>query len=377
MSLSGTVWPIHLKPLPDELLSSWIVRLARAHSLKLHTFCSITWPDKAMWNRDIDKSVDDEVLNILARKTGTSIERVRQTALADFEGTVYEKHNSYGNTRLILPLGVYHRIHKGYGLQFCPACLKDDEEPYFRRIWRLAFITTCTIHNKTLLDRCPICEEPINFHRNQYQTHSITLCHICGEDMRECVGYQRISYEKEVRFQKKLRKGIEDGWFVVSDTEEMYSILFFSVLRQVMKLLLIKWDDKKYQKIIPYSTCEFISGKFKDKKIADIEKYDVTCRRSLLLIAEWILDDWPHQFIATCNIEKIWSSTLLKDMSDIPYWYHRVVMDNLYLQDYVVTEREIDSVLKYLNKINLAATEKNVSRMLGVTQVYRKRYNSY
>ena len=28
--LSGTIWPIHPKPLPDELLTSWMVRIARA-----------------------------------------------------------------------------------------------------------------------------------------------------------------------------------------------------------------------------------------------------------------------------------------------------------------------------------------------------------
>ncbi len=377
MSLSGILWPAHLKPLPDELLSSWLVRLARAHSLKLHTFCDITWPGKAMWNRDIDKSVDNDVLNILAKKTGTSIERVLQTALANFEGTVYEKHNPYGNTRLILPLGIYHRLHKKHGLQFCAECLKNDEEPYFRRVWRLAFITTCTIHKKTLLDRCPICEEPLNFHRNQYQANSITLCHICGEDMRDCVSYQSTSYTREIIFHKKLIKGIEDGWFVISDTEEMYSILFFSVLRQLMKLLLHKRNDKALEKLIPDSMWAIMPCMPQNGKIADVEKHDVTCRRALLLITGWLLDDWPGRFIATCNSAKIWSSILLKDMSDIPYWYYRTVTDNLYFPDYVTTEQEIDSVLKYLNKVNIPATEKLVSQMIGVTQVYRKRYKLY
>jgi len=375
MLLSGTVWPAHLKPLPDELLSSWLVRLARAHSLKLHTFCSITWPGKAMWNRDIDKSVDDEVLNVLARKTGTAIERVRQTALADFEGMVYEKHNPYGNTRLILSLGIYHRIHKGYGLQFCAACLKDDEDPYFRRIWRLAFITTCTIHNKTLLDRCPICEEPMNFHRNQYQDKSITICHICGEDMRDCAKYQRTSYKQEIIFQKKLVYGIKDGWYVISDKEQMYSILLFNVLRQIMKVLLVK--HKELEGIMPYFIYELMPNDLEDNQIADIEKHDVIYRRALMLMVEWVLSDWPERFITVCKIKGIWSSTLLKDMKDIPYWYYSIVREHLYFPNYVVAEQEINSVLKYLKGMNIPVSEKIVSQLLGVNQVYRKRYNKY
>jgi len=29
-----TLWPIHFKPLPDELLGSWIIRLGHAHGYK-------------------------------------------------------------------------------------------------------------------------------------------------------------------------------------------------------------------------------------------------------------------------------------------------------------------------------------------------------
>jgi hypothetical protein len=29
--LTGKVWPVHLKPQEDELLSSWLTRLALAH----------------------------------------------------------------------------------------------------------------------------------------------------------------------------------------------------------------------------------------------------------------------------------------------------------------------------------------------------------
>ena len=43
----------------------------------------------------------------------------------------------------------------GYGLQFCPHCLAEDIEPYFRLAWRLAFYTHCPKHYCMLLDLCP------------------------------------------------------------------------------------------------------------------------------------------------------------------------------------------------------------------------------
>jgi hypothetical protein len=36
--LSGVLWPIHPKPLEDEQLSSWMIRLARAYEIKPVSF---------------------------------------------------------------------------------------------------------------------------------------------------------------------------------------------------------------------------------------------------------------------------------------------------------------------------------------------------
>jgi hypothetical protein len=42
--LSGTLWPIHLKPLDDELLSSWTIRLSRAYDIKPVWSWRLFWP---------------------------------------------------------------------------------------------------------------------------------------------------------------------------------------------------------------------------------------------------------------------------------------------------------------------------------------------
>lgn len=55
----------------------------------------------------------------------------------------------------------------GYGLQFCPKCLAADPEPYFRKRWRVAFYTWCTIHDTMLHERCPQCGAPVIFQRRE------------------------------------------------------------------------------------------------------------------------------------------------------------------------------------------------------------------
>jgi hypothetical protein len=38
MSNASQLWMYHPKPLPDELLSSWLVRIAHSHDMKLLKF---------------------------------------------------------------------------------------------------------------------------------------------------------------------------------------------------------------------------------------------------------------------------------------------------------------------------------------------------
>ncbi|MDQ3555642.1 MAG: TniQ family protein, partial [Gemmatimonadota bacterium] len=85
LSLPGRLWPVHLKPLPDELLSSWLGRLAAAHGLKLHTFCTLAFGRRALWNRDLDRLAPPEVMEVLAERTATPPARVRETTLARYE----------------------------------------------------------------------------------------------------------------------------------------------------------------------------------------------------------------------------------------------------------------------------------------------------
>lgn len=167
LGLSGNLWPIHPHRLPDELLSFWILRVAHANRLKLQTFTNLALGRNASpWARDIDRSASDELLSQLSAQTGSSVEELRGGMLSAYEGILFEHHNAQGNSQWILPLGVYHRTRRAYGMQFCPACLFWDGIPYFRRRWRLAFATICDRHGTLLHDRCPHCAAPVIYFRN-------------------------------------------------------------------------------------------------------------------------------------------------------------------------------------------------------------------
>ena len=375
--ISGELWPAHVKPQKDELLSSWLVRLAMAHGLKLHTFCSVVWPGKQIWNRDIDKSADAALLDLLSRKTAVSKTAAANTTLAAYQGRLYEHHNPYGNTFWIMPLGIYHRTHKKFGLQFCPQCLAGDKKPYYRRRWRLAFITCCEIHSIALLDRCYRCNAPINFHRDEmgdrdrYSPVSMIRCHSCRIDLRNSPSVQSTLAVKQ--FQEQLLETMERGWIEIPGQGPIYSHLYFAVLHQIMKALAMGKGANILRDAISH-LCLIGNPQLKlSKEHRGIEHLNIAARQRLLNLARCLLEEWPERFIEICLDNKIWSSVLLKDFHSPPFWFWSVVHDHLFRTSYRPSPLEISSIAAYLSKTGHAPTRKAISRYLGVNDAFRKR----
>jgi hypothetical protein len=204
--MSSQVWPAHPKPLPDELLSSWLVRIAQANGLKLQTFCDIVFgKEHQLWNRDIDRSAPHWLLASLAQHTQTPMSHVEQTTLTIYRDRLYRKHHCAGQLRWILSTGIYHRKRRRCGIQFCPQCLNDDDAPYFRTRWRVAVLTFCPTHRILLHDRCPACLTPLAYHRRELgrpkvtETGLLCLCHACDFDLRQANVAPYIPYDTSIQ----------------------------------------------------------------------------------------------------------------------------------------------------------------------------------
>lgn len=343
------LWPVHPKPAADELLSSWLARLAMAHGLKLHTFTQLTWPGKSIWNRDVDRSADSEVLATLVRRTGASAESVEATTLCAYEGVLFEQYNPTGTTQWIMPLGIYHRTRRSYGLQFCPRCLDEDAEPYYRRAWRLACVSMCVRHEVMLLDRCPDCAAPVIFHRgdlgqrSKRVAESLTDCHVCGLDRRLAAVEDAARWADglDLLIQHRLARIIREGWMWVSGEGPCYSHLFLRVLRHLSHLLAFgaKAEVLRGEVCRRFGVPNFTVAVQGRQRV--IEWLDVRTRRCVLLTAMLLLQDWPHALVEICERNRIWSSVLLGDLKPVPHWYARVVQEYLTRTSYHPTIEEI------------------------------------
>jgi hypothetical protein len=386
--------PIRLKPKPDELTTSWLTRLAMAHGIKLHAFCSIVFPNRAIWDRDIDKSADDKLIYILAKKTLTTFERATNTTLSSYEGIFFETYNRYGPTAWILPIGIYSRFRRHYGQQFCALCLAEDSEPYYRRRWRMAFMVCCDIHGILLFDRCPDCSSPINFHRDElgdfhkYSANTITQCYMCGLDfcyLTKIRKFEEVSSE-ELNFTRMLLSPLEEKAVIIGNEIFAFPHLFFIGFRHLTRTLAL--NTPRIKKIRNHLADYFkidvslIDSAAKENPNIIFEKMNLNQRRQLLNLSRGLLSDWSNTFLKVAKRNKVWSSVWLKHLESdnekwgrkqriAPYWYYKVIRE-LYRPIYYPTEQEIKNAIAYIEKTYGQFSKVKLRKFFGEAIVYRK-----
>jgi hypothetical protein len=323
-------------------------------------------------------------LQTLSERTATPIERVRATTLAAYESSLYEEHKSLGPAAWITSVGVYHRTRTKYGLQFCPCCLAGDEEPYFRRKWRLAFMVVCEKHRVPLQDRCPGCRAAINFHRGElgsfkkFAAGSLAICNLCGLDLRTASDISPPSPVTlpEVRFTIELLTALDNGFIKVGEGVVMYSHLYFTVLRQVIKVMAMR--DGRVDRLRRAISATFGFESYTpllSRSHPDVQELGSADRRQLLGLVRCLLEEWPARFIELSREHKVWSSLWLRNFEPgarerprtAPFWFWSVVHEHLYRAKYGPSDIEVAAAISYLERRGGVFNKSSLSRLLGVS----------
>lgn len=382
--LSGDLWPLHPHRLSDELLSFWVLRIAHANRIKLQTFTNATFGRNASpWNRDIDRSAGDAFLKLLSVRTGATVDELRGGMLSSYEGILFEHHNPQGNTHWILPLGIYHRTRRAYGVQFCPTCLFWDPIPYFRRRWRLALSTICDRHGSLLHDRCTECGAPVIYFRNDLGLRKYgrlgnhTLCWHCGFDYRRAPVYAADWLDAETYIAlRSLLTFIDDGIAVAGLHYHQYAHLWLQVLHRLCEILASSGRSRrsdKLQTVVSQATrlaLPLAAG------AAKFESFGLHDRHRLLLSALWMLMDYPGRFIRICREAGLRRSLVLGDLCEVPYWFDRLLKQELDGSRYVPNVEEVRQAANYLIREGKAITQTSVQQVIGrggdqATSIYK------
>lgn len=322
------LWPVHLKPLPDELLSSWLVRLARAHGLKVHTFGRLVFGagGQRLWTRDIDRVAPQWLLDQLGEHTGTTAECTRLTTLKAYEGHLYPIFRESFVLKWILPLLLFQTTHKGFGLQFCPRCLMEDPEPYYRKRWRVAFYTWCSRHNTMLHDRCPKCGAPVVFQRRELGQFgridggAITLCHACDFNLSSSP-VRIVTFLNEAIGQESSLaiRYLEDS----NTVSDRFNPEYFDVLHQLCRLMVTRYRNLWLR--------EFVSQRLGMReplfsaKAPTFEMRPIEERHLLTQMGFWLMSDTERLLTDAWHAGSVSYSMLLRDFEDRPDWFFAIV----------------------------------------------------
>lgn len=328
------LFPAFIRPEPSELFSSWVVRLAHEHYMKVHTFTSFNFPDKQFWNRDIDRSASDDLLMELASRNNCSFQAIYQTSLRSYEGVLFETHNEKTFSKWIMPLGVYHRTWRNKGLLFCSGCLANDKEkPYYRKQWRLSLSVVCTKCNCFLRELCSGCGAPISFFRSElgkkYEepSNSIACCYNCGFNLSR--SRLLIADDEIINIQNQIYFIMENGF----NKQVIYPLQFFEVLKYLLKILTGK---RQIYGLAQRKLAEYLKLEYKSPRGGFNFRYDALTvyeRANALRMAFWLLERWPTRFIDFFKSIPFHSSDLFRDFDNIPFWYWDVVYSNFYVSN--------------------------------------------
>jgi len=172
-SAAGSCWPVSIMPAPGELLSSWLHRLAYANGVPPRYFGAFLGAPGENWSARLDRVLPDRILRLLGVHTRIPLEDIAALTVAP---------DPLARLRLPLRPGSRQTCAPGMQatwLQVCPACLAEDETPYFRRGWTLATRVSCFRHGCRLRDRCPSCKRGLApFSQKRLVPHQI--CALCG-----------------------------------------------------------------------------------------------------------------------------------------------------------------------------------------------------
>ena len=313
----GPSWPFRPTPANDEILSSYLARIAYAHGLPPYRFFSFFFPGVPIWNRDIDRSASDQLIDGVATRCGVSFEQVCSMTLRAYEASFryinpLRKQANPGISRCINAAGIFHRNRKRHGMQYCPECLVENMA--FKRAWRLSFVTACSIHNCSLQDCCPRCGHPVIFHRSDSFHPN---CHSCGGFLTtySAATHPVKRLDERIRLQAFLLGIIESGKVRILD-RCVSSPDFFLGLMALFQIVRSKMRSKN-------RSCS-VSELYANCPTAQMEllRIDDRARQSLILIN--LLENWPAQFFEFADAQKLTQATI-QSRNKLPDWLNSVL----------------------------------------------------
>jgi len=207
---------VYLAPQPDELLSSWVMRTCHANAT---SFYSLLWHHNknSYAQTDIDQCGNHEFLCWLAEelKHPEGFKGVWDMSLLPIK----ELETGFPHRSWIR--GIDRRAFKWRAFRYCPACLRNDERPYYRQYWRLDWYEVCHHHYVQMHPSCFSCKAPLILHRIKWKEPHLAHCNKCHVDLSK-------TPEKDANLDQQTLTSIKQLLLLIKEQDKhLYSAVHF------------------------------------------------------------------------------------------------------------------------------------------------------
>ncbi len=350
-------------PQPNELLSSWLTRLAFAHGYSLTTFISLFLrPNGSTLSRiDIDFKEDANLLEMLSLKSGLPYTRIFQMSLRSEEGYLFESDHGLYPPNQIRKLKD-RRTH--YGLMFCPICLSEDTHPYWRKQWRYRFFNACPKHRVFLTDRCGKCSERVRFNRMK-PSAALVYCSKCGRDLRKTVPRKVPStHFFGIDAIECFEEGLKRGYFTIG-TMQVRSLFVFHAYT-IWSWLLNRGESlqlRHFQMLDDYKLLYRKEQHYRSGKIRPIDKDFY-----LSTMVYHLFQNHPEHLKHFAADNHLTHRNFMHGFKHVPFWYEKMIDECIPMQNTVgreISKSEVAGAIHYLQHLNGNITQERTAAILG------------
>ena len=198
--------PIAPRPVPSELFSSWILRVASGNCISLRELFEAVesiYPE-AHVIESLDLSLPPSFLRALSRFCRVPVRTLQALDL--------RQRLPHLEKALLLRFSggdpfSSRRKECRVGYAFCPLCLASQDVVHVRWEWCFASVIRCSVHRIPLHLGCPVCGEsdPLSFDSPELKT--IRTCWACGASLADPA--VNCSY---VRGHEPVIRAVEDAY---------------------------------------------------------------------------------------------------------------------------------------------------------------------
>lgn len=170
------------KILPGEAVSGWLYRVSGYHRLSLYALRRLLTIGGSFSRLDFGSHLTPAIAFDIASVTLNSPSTIL-AAVSPAMAVLANKDYRCLTVDLATMVPIY---------RVCSECLTEDDVPYVRRTWRIAYNLVCDCHAQGLIDRCRQCRQPFDF--SVMQPHRLSkgdrltgvrYCGHCGADQAD------------------------------------------------------------------------------------------------------------------------------------------------------------------------------------------------